>query len=82
MRAQEEATSIPDEIVPMPDLPSHSPASPQETAAGRPDAADAAFFPLSFIVCVSDQATLQANLLASPCLGPNSPEKGKGDIHP
>jgi SAM-dependent methyltransferase len=28
--------------------------------------------PLSFVVCASDEATLQANLLSSPCLGPDS----------
>jgi SAM-dependent methyltransferase len=28
--------------------------------------------PLSFVVCVSDEATLQANLLSSPCLGPGT----------
>ena len=28
--------------------------------------------PLSFVVCVSDEATLQANLLGSPCLAAGS----------
>ncbi|MFI5386262.1 MAG: hypothetical protein ACHQ50_09090, partial [Fimbriimonadales bacterium] len=31
--------------------------------------------PLSFVACVSNGAVLQANLLASPCLGPNSPHE-------
>jgi hypothetical protein len=31
--------------------------------------------PLSFVVCVSDDATLQANLLASPGLGPGTPHE-------
>jgi GT2 family glycosyltransferase len=31
--------------------------------------------PLSFAVCVSDDAILQANLLASPCLGRGSPHE-------
>ena len=31
--------------------------------------------PLSFAVCVSDEAVLRANLLASPCLGPGSPHE-------
>ncbi|HZW33325.1 MAG TPA: glycosyltransferase [Isosphaeraceae bacterium] len=30
---------------------------------------------LSLIVCLSDEATLKANLLASPCLGPGSPHE-------
>ena len=30
---------------------------------------------LSFVVCLSDDALLQANLLASPCLGPGSPHE-------
>jgi hypothetical protein len=31
--------------------------------------------PLSFVTCVSDEATLLANLLSSPCLGPGSPHE-------
>jgi SAM-dependent methyltransferase len=31
--------------------------------------------PLSFVVCVSDDATLQANLLSSPCLAAGSPHE-------
>ena len=31
--------------------------------------------PLSFVVCVSDTAILQGNLLASPCLEPKSPHE-------
>lgn len=31
--------------------------------------------PLTFAVCVSDEAMLQANLLASPCLGAKSPHQ-------
>jgi SAM-dependent methyltransferase len=31
--------------------------------------------PLSLVACVSDEATLQANLLSSPCLGPGSPHE-------
>jgi hypothetical protein len=31
--------------------------------------------PLSFIVCVSDPAVLQANLLASPGIRPGSPHE-------
>jgi SAM-dependent methyltransferase len=31
--------------------------------------------PLSFVVCVSNEATLRANLLSSPCLGPGSPHE-------
>jgi Glycosyltransferase like family len=31
--------------------------------------------PLSLVVCLSDAAVLQANLLASPCLGPGSPHE-------
>ena len=30
---------------------------------------------LSFVVCLSDEAVLKANLLASPCLGPSSPHE-------
>jgi SAM-dependent methyltransferase len=37
--------------------------------------ADAGAAPLSIVVCVSDEAILQANLLASPCLGPGSPHE-------
>jgi hypothetical protein len=41
--------------------------------AGSPAAeADA---PLSFVACVSDEASLHANLLRSPCLGPGSPHE-------
>ena len=35
----------------------------------------AAALPLSFVVCLSDDATLKANLMASPCLGRNSPHE-------
>ena len=28
--------------------------------------------PLSFVVCVDDEAVLAANLMASPCLGPGA----------
>jgi hypothetical protein len=31
--------------------------------------------PLSFVCCVSDEATLASNLLASPCLSPGSPHE-------
>src|SRR5207245_2791594 len=31
--------------------------------------------PLSFVTCVSNEATLEANLLASPCLGPGAPHE-------
>jgi SAM-dependent methyltransferase len=31
--------------------------------------------PLSFVACVSDEATVQANLLSSPCLGPGTPHE-------
>ena len=31
--------------------------------------------PLSLAVCVSNEATLRANLLSSPCLGPGSPHE-------
>jgi hypothetical protein len=31
--------------------------------------------PISFVVCVSDEAVLAENLLASPCLGPGSPHE-------
>ena len=31
--------------------------------------------PLSFVVCVSDEALLKANLMASPCLQPGSPHE-------
>jgi hypothetical protein len=31
--------------------------------------------PLSFVVCVTDEAILAANLLASPCLAPESPHE-------
>ena len=31
--------------------------------------------PLSFVVCVSDEATLQANLLSSPCLAMGTPNE-------
>jgi SAM-dependent methyltransferase len=34
--------------------------------------------PVSFVVCVSDEATLQANLLNSPCLRPGSPHEVLG----
>lgn len=57
----------------MPDLPSHSPASPQEPARSRDDEKEDALLPISFVACVSDRAMLTANLLASPCLGPGSP---------
>jgi hypothetical protein len=30
---------------------------------------------LSFVVCLSDDATLKANLMASPCLGSSSPHE-------
>src|SRR5262245_9054249 len=32
-------------------------------------------FPMTFVVCVSDEAVLAANLLASPDLGPDSPHE-------
>ncbi len=42
----------------------------------QPDPDDgAAAGRLSFVVCLSDEATLTANLLASPCLGPDSPHE-------
>jgi SAM-dependent methyltransferase len=31
--------------------------------------------PLSFVVCVTDEASLHANLLSSPCLGPDTPHE-------
>jgi SAM-dependent methyltransferase len=31
--------------------------------------------PLTFVVCVADEATLRANLLSSPCLRPGSPHQ-------
>jgi hypothetical protein len=31
--------------------------------------------PLTFVACVSDEPTLHANLLSSPCLGPGSPHE-------
>ena len=31
--------------------------------------------PLTFVVCVNDDAQLEANLLSSPCLGPGSPHE-------
>jgi hypothetical protein len=31
--------------------------------------------PISFVVCVSDNGILSANLLASPCLGSDSPHE-------
>lgn len=37
--------------------------------------AEPAAGPLSFVVCVSDEAILKANLLASPCLGPDAPHE-------
>ena len=48
-----------------------------EWRAGKDDDADSAAAParLSFVVCLADDATLKANLLASPCLGPGSPHE-------
>jgi hypothetical protein len=39
------------------------------------DAEQGPVLPMTFIACVSDEATLKANLLASPCLGPGSPHQ-------
>src|SRR5437016_9734322 len=42
----------------------------------RDDNVDAAErVPLSFVVCLSHDATLKANLLTSDCLGPGSPHE-------
>lgn len=41
----------------------------------EPDVESAADSALSFVVCVSDETVLAANLLASPCLGQGSPHE-------
>jgi len=41
----------------------------------RPDVGNAEDSALSFVVCVSDETVLAANLLASPCLGQGSPHE-------
>ncbi len=45
----------------------------EETAAlpAKPDA----YWPLTFVACVSDEATVQANLLRSPCLASGTPHE-------
>lgn len=48
-------------------------ARPLEDADAPAGAEDAV--PLTVVTCVSDEATLGANLLASPCLGPGSPHE-------
>ena len=42
---------------------------------GASVAEPAAMIPLSFVVCVTDEATLAANRLASPCLAPEAPHE-------
>jgi hypothetical protein len=46
-----------------------------DTAGGPSHALDGGEAPLSFVVCVSDDQSLQSNLLRSPCLGPGSPHE-------
>jgi hypothetical protein len=46
-------------------------ATPLPEADAPGDAAE----PLTFVACVSDEATLRANLLASPCLRPGTPHE-------
>jgi hypothetical protein len=36
---------------------------------------DSTIWPLTFVACVSDETSLQSNLLASPCLAPPSPHE-------
>jgi SAM-dependent methyltransferase len=47
----------------------------RESAPADSSPAAEAETPLTFAVCVSDDAILQANLLSSPCLGPGSPHE-------
>ncbi len=53
--------------------PRFPPVAPPHSACGVSDRADTV--PLSFVVCVSDTAILQGNLLASPCLESQSPHE-------
>jgi SAM-dependent methyltransferase len=49
----------------------------QYIVEGKPETSCVLFSeaPLTFVICVSDEGTLKANLLSSPCLGAGSPHE-------